>query len=36
MKLLKKLVDMLKDACDRGVENVPGAPRELFGNQFMG
>ncbi|HET8706550.1 MAG TPA: hypothetical protein VFM46_09640, partial [Pseudomonadales bacterium] len=26
----KKLVDMLKDACDRGVENVPGAPRELF------
>ncbi|HET8706595.1 MAG TPA: hypothetical protein VFM46_09865, partial [Pseudomonadales bacterium] len=26
----RKLVDMLKDACDHGVENVPGAPRELF------
>jgi len=26
----KKLVDMLKDACDRGVENVPGAPSELY------
>lgn len=25
----RRLVDMVKDACDKGVENVPGAPAEL-------